>query len=118
MTNLLEETLDILRKNGKEEDRVRWVGNRTTQATWAEFKTAADRTYDNGYGAAAVAIDLVVVGDGWWLERWEYDGAEAWSYHTCPRAPGKSAPLGRVIGTPDDNPYWPTLAELNGGGWQ
>jgi len=41
--------------------------------------------YYNSYGASCVALDLVVVGDDWWLERYEYDGKEWWEFKTLPR---------------------------------
>ena len=82
--NLLEETINILKKNGKSQDDVRWVGNKSGYITWEEFKQLANRRYDNGYGAVKVNEKLVVVGDDWWLERHNYDGAEWWEYKTLP----------------------------------
>jgi hypothetical protein len=97
-TNLLEETLEALKENGKSEEDVRWVGCKIYCGlpkwftyyfegvkSWEEFKKEAkDVWYDRGYGAQEIADGLVVVGDDWWLERHEYDGAECWKFKTLP----------------------------------
>ena len=69
MTNLLKETLEVLEKYGKSPKDVRWVGSRDGRyaITWEEFEKIADIEYDNSFGAQEVAMDLVVVGDDWWL---------------------------------------------------
>lgn len=84
--NLLEETLEILRYNNKTPNDVVWVGSRNGKyvESWEEFAEQADRNYDNGYGGEEVSVDLVVVGVDWWLERWEYDGSEGWSFKKTP----------------------------------
>jgi hypothetical protein len=88
MTNLLEETLDVLKANGKTPDDVRWVGNKGSNAsTWQEFKRLAKVNYDNGYGSAEIDTTLVVVGSDWWLERHEYDGSEWWEFKSLPHRP-------------------------------
>jgi len=49
------------------------------------FKMIAMATnYDSGYGSAEIREDLIIVGNGWWLERDEYDGSEWWVYRTKP----------------------------------
>jgi hypothetical protein len=97
-TNLLEETLEVLKKNGKSEIDVRWVGCRSQYPahwftyyfngikTWEEFKEEAkDIWYDRGYGNQEIANGLVIVGDNWWMERHEYDGLEWWEFKTLPK---------------------------------
>jgi len=86
-TNFLEETLGCLGKCKKTPKDVRWVGSRDGKyvINWAEFEVLADTCYDNGFGSQEVADDLVVVGNGWWLERSEYDGAEGWRFKKTPR---------------------------------
>jgi len=78
MVNLLEETLEKLKECGFRESDVSWVGSKDGEyaISWEEFKKIADIEYDNGYGTPEIAIDLVVVGKDWWLERHEYDGSE------------------------------------------
>lgn len=87
-TNLLTETSEILAQNGKSGDEVRWVGSKDGRyaISWQEFASiAADVVYDSGYGGNEIASELVVVGDDWWLERGEYDGAEWWDFKCQPQ---------------------------------
>lgn len=111
MTNLLKETTDLLASHGKTGTDVRWVG--LTEApwmpminaksgkvpdplpvgSWEDFVRFADFDYDSGYGGNEVEGHLVVVGDGWWLERGEYDGSEWWEFKTLPQMPSDHIPL-------------------------
>jgi len=86
VVNLLEETLEVLKKYGKSPKDVKWVGSKDGKyaITWSEFKKIADVIYDNGCGSQEVAKDLVVVGEDWWLERCECDGSEWWEFKTLP----------------------------------
>ena len=87
MENLLEETKEKLASCNKTPKDVLWVGTSdgSEATTWGEFEKMADFDYDNGYGAAEISTDLVVVGKGWWLERYEYDGSEWWVYKEHPK---------------------------------
>lgn len=87
MINLLTETIDMLAAFSLTPEDVQWVGSRDGELgiSWGEFAQIANVEYDNGYGSQQVASDLVVVGDGWWLERHEYDGSECWMYQTAPK---------------------------------
>jgi hypothetical protein len=83
LTNLLEETVEVLTENGKTPADVQWVGSPAGWFTWEEFVAVAEHAnYSAGFGSAQVAQDLVVVGDGFWLERAEYDGSEWWAFKT------------------------------------
>jgi len=112
LVNLLEETIEILKKNGKSPEDVRWVGSKDGRfaISWDEFSKIADTVYDVGYGSAQVAEDLVVVGYDWWLERAEYDGAEWWEFKQLPTKRQDAKPFKVVIGD-----LWPTLSDLNKG---
>ena len=99
--NLLEETLAALRSEGKAPADVLFVSGRNWLADegevcsvpWEAFeRLAAATNYNNGYGCAEVDDSLVVAGDGWWLERAEYDGSEWWEYKSAPK-PGPCAPI-------------------------
>ena len=85
---LLDETIEYL--DGKDidpEKEVKWVGSRDGKyaMSFADFaKKFATLVYDNDYGRQEIAKDLVVVGDGWWLERAEYDGSEWWELKQPP----------------------------------
>lgn len=87
MPNLKVETTKKLKENGKSPKDVLWVGNHLAKMTWETFANVADKKYDNGFGGAEVKLDLLVVGDGWWLERYEYDGSERWEFKTLAKAP-------------------------------
>lgn len=87
MTNLLTETLEALREAGFHPADVLWISDGTVSCDWQTFATAADREYDAGFGAREVSETLVVVGEDWWLERWEYDGSEGWALKTLPTLP-------------------------------
>ena len=86
--NLLKETLEKLKLNGKTELDVKWVGNENYYFSWEEFKEIGMNTeYDSGYGSAEIAMDLLVVGEDFWLERYKYDGSEGWEFKTLPKKP-------------------------------
>lgn len=87
MTNLLEETLNVLAQNGKTKDDVRWVGSAdgSYAIPWAEFERIANVEHADGFGWAEVNEALVVVGDDWHLQRREYDGREWWEFKTLPK---------------------------------
>lgn len=106
--NLLQETINSLKINNKLPTNVLWIGNNNVWFTWLEFSKIADVEYDNGYGSPEVAIDLMVVGDGWWLEREEYDGSEWWSYKKLPQKPIQHKVPETLVGG-----MWRTLEDLN-----
>ena len=96
--NLLKETLEELESVGKKETDIMWVGSHdgTLALPWNDFKKLANIDYDNGYGGSEVAYDLVVVGDDWWLYRWEYDGSEGWKYQTLPMRTGATRKFSNI----------------------
>lgn len=109
--NLLKETIDILEHNGKSESDVAWCGSEEFGwFTWDKFKELADYDYDDGYGAAQVCEDLLIVGKDFWLERHEYDGAESWQFKKTPTKPSNHATPVIVV---DDSFMWQTLEESN-----
>ena len=100
MRNLLDETLEVLSEHGLEPEDVEWVGAESFgHFSWDEFAAVAAHTYyDAGYGAAEVAVDLVVCGAGWWLSRGEYDGSEWWNLHTQPTMPDEHRVPNKLAG--------------------
>jgi hypothetical protein len=80
--NFLEETIDELLRHDKSTKDVHWIGIKDTavRATWDEFAELANFDYDNGFGGNEINMNVIVVGDTWWLERHEYDGKEWWEY--------------------------------------
>lgn len=112
MKNLLNETLDKLNEQGKTWDDVKWVGGNDYTIPLANFIDVAGKTnYDGGYGASQVATDLVIVGEGWFLERYDYDGAEGWEYRVVPSKPA----LQRAVNKLSNESGWCTLAECQPG---
>ena len=86
MSNLLQETLDILKRKNRTPEDVLWVGaaNGAISISWKGFTKIANVDYDSGYGGQEIRPDLLVVGKNWWLERHEYDGSEWWEYKELP----------------------------------
>lgn len=95
--NLLKETEEVLREHGKTFDDVLWIGGNEFTISIEDFKKLADVEYNNGFGAPEVAVDLVVVGRDWWLERTVYDGAEDWAFKTLPEKPEEERKIKRVV---------------------
>ena len=90
MVNLLEETRRDLELHGKTFDDVKWIELRGKELPVELFIMKADFAYDNGYGSAEIDETLMIVGDGWWLEREEYDGSEWWAFRTAPEKPSEA----------------------------
>lgn len=111
--NLKKETLAVLHENGKKKSDVRWVVGAQFAIPVELFWKLADEEYDSGYGAQMVAYDLIVVGDGFWLERREYDGSEWWEFKEAPPIPKETRSVDSVIGTRPDH-WWSDLARING----
>ena len=115
--NLLDETLEVLKDHDKTPADVKWCGSEEWGwFTWEDFKKLADIIYDNGFGAQKIATDLLIVGDDWWLERGEYDGAEYWQYKTLPKKP-ENYKVPKTLKVAGKEIGWLRLShmELNGG---
>mgnify|MGYP006284353917 FL=1 len=109
MTNLFEETKEFLENADKTPEDVKWIGSKTYgYFNWNQFKEIADEEYYSGYGAQEVASDLVVVGDDFWLERREYDGAEGWSFKEIPTKPDNHKVPKTLVGG-----SWEGIASIN-----
>lgn len=85
--NFLDEILNELKKFGKTEEDIKWVGCDKFKISWKQFKKYADFHYDNGYGGVEINPAIVICGKDWWLERAAYDGSEWWEYKTLPQEP-------------------------------
>ena len=55
-----------------------------TNEDYGIFIDSLDYSYDNGYGGQELFGYIWFV-DGTWSSRGEYDGAEWWEYHKCPK---------------------------------
>lgn len=106
---LVKETIEIIKEEGYSESDIEWVGSKDGKygMSWDSFKEAFEGIeYDCGYGSQEVAKDLVVVGNGWWLERREYDGAEGWSFKSMPVACKNQLSFDKILGC------WDTLHDI------
>lgn len=99
ITNLLEETLNVMKschKDWVDIDFIAFKDNMTISV--ADFKKHANAEYDSGFGGAEVSENLVIVfKDGSWLERAEYDGSEWWEYKKTPEKPLEEGHLTRCL---------------------
>lgn len=112
MKNLYLETCEHINGLGKTAADVAFIGSGNGEygCTWAEYATIANVEYDNGFGGAEVAEDLVVLfTDGSWLSRGEYDGSEWWSYNKAPAVPSEYKPIHHLTG----GKCWASVAEFN-----
>ena len=114
--NLLEETKRVMSEQGYTFDDIAWVGCDVFRIPVDVFAERADTEYDSGFGAPEVAQDLVIVlCDGSWMERDEYDGSERWKLKRTPSMPN-SVWDGRValtVGQVEDARCgWETLHRL------
>lgn len=90
MINLGDEVMELLNHYGYDRTDIDWIGNYEFRVStnWF-FSVAEDTDYDNGYGMALIPYDLIIVmNDGCWFSRHEYDGKE---WFTINRPPAKPA---------------------------
>ena len=111
MINLLDETIETIKESGLHPDNITYIGSKYSghSCTWKEFLTLANVEYDDGYGTAEVAEDLVVIfKDGSKLHRTEYNGSEEWQFVTSLVLDVPPKPITKLTGG-----GWLTLAQLN-----
>ena len=125
--NLKEETLKVLHNHGKGKEDIKYVCGEDFQISLEQFWELSDTEYDP-YGAPEIATDLMLIGEDFWMERGEYEGAELWDFRTMPDTTG--LPIRKItalsvrqynaIHKPEYGKIcWETLSELNeeGQGW-
>ena len=110
MTNLYIETMEKLRVYGKSyKDIVAIQGYDFSIDVNDFFALAKNINYDEGYGAAHIAADLTIVGEDWWMERDEYDGAENWKFRQKPKLRTNARKVSSLGG---DEDQWPLLKDF------
>ena len=116
MSNLLKETERKLAEAGYTWDDVVAIQGKEFGIGIARFKELADVEYSSGYGAQEVASDLVILmKDGSWFTRGEYDGSEWWEHHTAPKLlPCIHDDKVERLVVKHEDVGWCTLAECNG----
>jgi hypothetical protein len=84
--NFYQETINALTQFNKRVEDVKFVTTGTEQCNiYQFFKLIGNFQYDNGFGTHYISLDLKIVGNGWWLERHEYDGSEGWTFKEMPQ---------------------------------
>jgi hypothetical protein len=114
--NLAVETTSVLSHDGYTVNDIAWIGTREFTIPVHEFFDVARNTvYSNGYGSAAIPCDLIIMmNDGSWYSRGEYDGSEWWEHNIVPEKPIIHHHL-KVKEFLEVDYYWdPTLAEACG----
>lgn len=82
---LLESLAACLKENGKSLDDIQWVGCKEFSIPIDNFLELAARIQDH-FGAD-IAIDLVVVGNDFWVERDSLHSGEIWVLRKSPIKP-------------------------------
>ena len=105
LTNLYEETEDILKDYNKTWDDIKFIIINPSDKLFLPngirfslydkldelldveaFKEAAKQiNYDSSWGCVFIDMTLKIVGRDWWLERFEYDGNEKWVFKSKPK---------------------------------
>lgn len=87
--NFGDETFEMLTKHGYTRDNIDWIGNNFFQIEEGWFWTLADNSnYDAGYGRPEMPGDIIIMmDDGTWFKRHEYDGSEWWIHVAPPKKP-------------------------------
>ena len=82
-------TLDVLAYHNYNIEDIDWIGCREFCVDIQDFFKAASKSeYDPGYGRPEMPFDLIIMmKDGSWFERREYDGSEWWQYTNRPTKP-------------------------------
>ena len=109
--NLLEETILAINDYNKTIESIQYVRAEHGWFTWEEFIALANVDYDCGYGSQKVAMDLVIVGDNWYMDRGEYDGQEWWEFHTPPQRPTEQIHPSRLV-CPESQTGWCRLKQF------
>jgi len=113
--NFLEETLRAIEGSGHTPDDITFIGSLDTghSCSWGEFATLADFDYNSGYGAAKIAMDLVIAfKDTTYMTRGEYDGSEWWAYNEPLVLPTERKPITRLQ-VREDQVGWERLESIN-----
>ena len=115
MTNLWQETIEVLEEYRSTFEDVIAIYGDDFQITKENFKEVAQKTeYDSGYGAQKVAKDLKILGTDFIMVREEYDGAENWQYIVIPDISSLNKKILNVKALVTDRIGWEKLKEING----
>lgn len=97
--NFYHEIVETLKENSKSITDIVWIGTKEATIDIDRFFMEADaKEYNNGYGGAVIAQDLIIAGSDWWLSRDEYDGSEWWVFNIYPQKPKMQKPTFGITG--------------------
>lgn len=100
--NLYDEIVEKLEEFDKSIKDIVWVGTRNYKIDKTKFLEDAKKLYyDDGYGLSVINEDLLIVGKGWYLERWEYDGSEGFRYISLIEEPKETREYSRDFIVPE-----------------
>lgn len=81
MTNLFEETIEVLGSHNKTIADIEYIGSSETKINTNNALELMKKTdYYSGYGGQEIAQNLMIKGNGFIMTRGEYDGSEWWDY--------------------------------------
>ena len=115
--NFKRETLKAIKESGHKLEDVMFVGSKDGKYRMniEKFKQVSNFEYDSGFGAAAIATDLIIYfKDKSYIVRGEYDGSEWWEYNT-PLNYGEDDTYEDFDILGGDKYMWETVCEMNGG---
>lgn len=114
--NFASETIEILHDHDYTIEDISWIGTHEFTIPIHEFFDVARKTdYNNGYGSANIPCDLIIMmKDGSWYSRGEYDGSEWWDYNPQLSKPAIQLHLKTRNFIDVDYDWDPTLAEACG----
>ena|SRR5579871_1779303 len=85
---LLQITTKYLEQCHKPINEIQWIGTADGKyqlASWEAFASLAGKIRrEKGNYRSLIPANLVIVGYGWWLERWDYDGYDMWKLKEIP----------------------------------
>ncbi len=81
MTNLYDETVEVLERNNKTIADIEYIGSPETKINTNKALELMKKTnYHSGFGGQEIAENLMIKGNGFIMTRGEYDGSEWWDY--------------------------------------
>lgn len=81
MQNFYDEIVEKLENYNKSIKDIIWIGTRNYKVNKEKFlEDSKNLKYDDGYGIEVINPRLIIAGNNWYLERWEYDGSEGFRF--------------------------------------
>nr|DAT90463.1 MAG TPA: hypothetical protein [Caudoviricetes sp.] len=109
--NLLDEILNTLDSENLDTEEILWVGSEEFCVLWENFRDVAERTYFSE--VEQLPQDLVIVGDGWWLEVDLEDYGGFFTVFNYPRKPKLTRTITSLSTTSSKwKEIFPTLSDL------